>query len=84
MNWNWNLWIDLGRKRETKGICQHNRIRSQCKECGGGSICQHNRQRYQCKECGGEGICQHGRQRSMCKTCKADKDEFMPPDLKVL
>ena len=51
MNWNWNLWIDLGRKRETKGICQHNRIRSQCKECGGGSICQHNRIRSKCKTC---------------------------------
>ena len=51
MNWNWNLWIDLGRKRETKGICQHNRIRSQCKECGGVSICQHNRIRSKCKTC---------------------------------
>ena len=46
--------------------------------------CEHKRQRNRCKECGGEGICQHGRQRSMCKTCKADKDESMPPDLKVL
>ena len=46
--------------------------------------CEHKGQRNRCKECGGEGICQHGRQRSMCKTCKADKDEFMPPDLKVL
>ena len=33
--------------------CQHGRMRSQCKECGGGSICQHGRMRSQCKECGG-------------------------------
>jgi hypothetical protein len=29
----------------------HNRQRSQCKECGGGSICEHNRVRSCCKDC---------------------------------
>ena len=37
------------------GQCEHNRQRSQCRECGGGSICQHNRQRSTCRECGGGG-----------------------------
>ena len=32
-------------------ICQHQRQRSQCKECGGASICQHQRIRSRCKEC---------------------------------
>ena len=31
--------------------CEHNRQRSKCKECGGGSICQHIRIRSQCRTC---------------------------------
>ena len=65
-------------------ICQHARIRSQCKECGGASICQHARRRSECKECGGGSICQHNRIRSKCKTCIADKDESMPLGLEEL
>ena len=38
------------------GQCEHNRRRSQCKECGGASICQHARRRSKCKECGGASI----------------------------
>ena len=37
--------------------CEHNRRKSQCKECGGGSICEHNRQKSQCKKCGGSSLC---------------------------
>merc|ERR1719253_2530135 len=55
-------------KKEGKR-CQHNRIRSQCKDCGGGSICQHKRIRSQYKECKGGSICTHGQQRSKCKDC---------------
>ena len=49
--------------------CQHGRIGSTCKECGGSGICQHGREKASCKECGGRRICQHGRQRSGCKEC---------------
>ena len=49
--------------------CEHQRERSKCKECGGGSICEHQRIRSQCKECGGGSICEHQRQRSQCKEC---------------
>ena len=49
--------------------CEHGRVRSVCKECGGGSICEHGRRRYTCKECGGGSICEHGRHRSQCKDC---------------
>ena len=31
--------------------CEHHRIRSQCKECGGSSICEHGKRKYTCKEC---------------------------------
>ena len=52
------------------GQCEHNRQRSRCRECGGGSICQHNRQKHRwCRDCGGEGICQHNRRKSECKEC---------------
>ena len=56
-------------KLKRKCICQHQRQRSKCKECGGASICQHQRQRSLCKECGGASICQHQRIRSKCKEC---------------
>ena len=56
--WNGKIWH-----------CEHHRIRSQCKECGGSSICEHGRQRSRCKECGGASICEHGRHRSHCKEC---------------
>ena len=55
------------------GICEHGRIRSTCKECGGSQICEHGRQRKQCKECGGSQICEHGHQRPKCKECRAVK-----------
>ena len=49
--------------------CEHNRVRSLCKTCGGGSICEHNWTRTRCKECGGGSICEHNRERSSCKEC---------------
>jgi len=50
-------------------ICEHNKVRSQCRVCGGGSFCEHNRERSKCKECGGSQICEHNRVRSRCKEC---------------
>ena len=49
--------------------CEHGRLRSQCKDCGGASICEHGRVRSKCKDCGGATICEHGRQRGQCKDC---------------
>ncbi|AEO97675.1 hypothetical protein ENVG_00281, partial [Emiliania huxleyi virus 84] len=50
-------------------ICEHNRDRSTCKECGGSQICEHNRERSTCKQCGGSQICEHSRRRNQCKEC---------------
>src|SRR6056300_432728 len=50
-------------------VCEHNRQRPRCKECGGGSICEHNKVRSACKECGGGSICEHNRRRTYCKEC---------------
>ena len=49
--------------------CEHDRRRSECKECGGGSICEHNRRKSECKECGGSAICEHNRVKRHCKEC---------------
>lgn len=53
-----------------KGICEHQRVRSECKDCGGASICEHKRVRSQCIECGGSSFCEHQRRRSECKECR--------------
>ena len=34
-------------------ICDHRRVKSQCKDCGGSSICEHGRRKKECKECKG-------------------------------
>jgi hypothetical protein len=58
-----NLGLKVG-----GAICEHNKYRSVCKECGVG-ICKHNRVRSVCKDCGGGTICEHNRARSKCKEC---------------
>jgi len=50
-------------------LCEHQRQRSRCKDCGGSSICEHQRQRSTCKDCGGSSMCEHQRRRSICKDC---------------
>ena len=50
-------------------MCEHNRVRTSCKECGGSQICNHHRVRACCKECGGSQICNHNRVRACCKEC---------------
>ena len=34
------------------GICEHKRIKTQCRDCGGPGICEHKRRRSRCKDCG--------------------------------
>jgi hypothetical protein len=55
-------------KRDRR-FCEHNRVLSTCKICGGNQICEHNKRRYQCQECGGKGVCAHNRQKAQCKEC---------------
>ena len=56
----------VDRKNKTK--CEHNKIKSQCKECGGSLYCTQKKRKNYCKECGGSQICVHGRQKRCCKT----------------
>ena len=56
-------------KRNTKYLCEHNKRKYQCKECGGSQICPHNKRKSNCRECGGSQICPHNRQKQTCKNC---------------
>ena len=60
---------DKRKKSVNKNKCEHNRIKSQCKECGGVRICEHNRHKSSCKDCGGSQFCEHNRIKSTCKEC---------------
>ena len=37
-------------KNKEKYKCQHNRIKSQCRDCGGSKICEHNRLKSTCRD----------------------------------
>ena len=50
-------------------ICEHNKRKSRCIECGGGSICEHKKIRSMCIECGGGSICEHNKRRTECIEC---------------
>lgn len=50
-------------------MCEHNKRKSRCKECGGESLCLHNRIKEYCKDCGGKQFCQHNKVKSLCRDC---------------
>jgi len=56
-------------RTKARTLCEHQRVRSLCKDCGGSGLCEHQRQRSRCKDCGGSGICEHQRERNQCKDC---------------
>ena len=56
-------------KKRIRNLCEHQRERSRCKDCGGSGICEHQRVRSRCKDCGGGSLCEHQRRRSQCKDC---------------
>ena len=39
--------------------CEHDKIKSQCRECGGSAFCEHDIRKFTCKKCGGTEICEH-------------------------
>ena len=52
-----------------KWKCKHQKIKSQCKECGGSKICEHQKQKQTCRECGGSEICEHNIRKQTCREC---------------
>ena len=60
---------EISKKSHEKNKCVHDRGKSLCRECGGGSICVHDRQKSHCKECNGSSFCIHDKRKSTCKEC---------------
>ena len=52
-------------------ICVHNRVRYQCRPCGGKGICEHSKRRSQCRDCMGSAVCIHRKQKYTCRQCLA-------------
>ena len=60
--------IGTGTNNRT-ACCPHNKRKTLCVECKGGSMCIHGKQRSWCKLCGGNALCNHGKQKSRCALC---------------
>ena len=43
----------LNRQHSHGILCEHNKRRDRCKDCGGSQICEHNKNRLCCKTCNG-------------------------------
>ena len=56
--------LDVKTKR-----CEHGKLKSRCKPCGGSSFCEHGKLKAQCKPCGGSSFCEHGKRKAFCKQC---------------
>ena len=66
-----NKRVSLCKECGGEYLCQHDRVKRQCKLCSGASMCVHGRRVALCRECGGSALCEHGRQKRQCKTCKS-------------
>jgi hypothetical protein len=54
--------------KETR-MCEHDKRKNRCIQCGGSGIFEHNKEKYTCKQCGGGGICEHDKRKSESKLC---------------
>ncbi len=52
-----------------KTLCIHNKPKTRCRQCGGGTYCEHNKRRSNCDKCKGGSICEHNNIRTRCKEC---------------
>ena len=56
-------------KTRKHSVCEHNRQRSRCRDCGGIAVCPHGREARRCRDCGGVDLCEHLREKHRCKDC---------------
>tara|TARA_R110000822_G_scaffold186035_3_gene325158 strand:+ start:78 stop:881 length:804 start_codon:yes stop_codon:yes gene_type:complete len=49
--------------------CIHNRLKSLCVDCKGGSICIHGKIKSACRYCDGSSFCIHNINKKYCRTC---------------
>lgn len=52
-------------------ICEHNRRKETCRECGGRQVCTHGKIKTQCKGCG-TALCPHERWKTNCALCRPE------------
>ena len=55
--------------KSNKSKCEHDKIKRQCRDCGGSLYCEHDIRRAVCKECKGSSICEHDKIRNSCREC---------------
>jgi hypothetical protein len=51
-------------------LCEHNKKKEYCRDCGGSQFCIHNKRKSRCIECDGSQICVHNKIKEICKECK--------------
>jgi hypothetical protein len=52
-----------------KNRCIHNKIKSQCRDCGGSAFCIHDKFKTTCRDCDGSAFCIHDKQKTTCRDC---------------
>lgn len=55
--------------KKARPKCPHNKLKTYCKDCGGGSLCVHGKRKPRCIDCGGSYICVHKKRKNQCKDC---------------
>ena len=57
------------KKTYVRKKCEHDKLKQNCRECGGSAFCEHNKFKWSCRECGGSSICEHNKFRQTCRKC---------------
>jgi hypothetical protein len=60
----------MNMKFAVKSLCEHNKQRGNCIECGGSQICLHKKIKCRCRDCGGNSFCEHNKRKDNCIDCK--------------
>ena len=63
------LCKEIKNNKSTIYYCEHNKLKYNCKICGGKNICEHNKLKNNCINCGGKNICEHNKFKYKCKEC---------------
>jgi len=59
----------VAKKKYIRKKCEHDKRKTDCKECSAGNFCIHNKTLRQCPICTPSCACEHSSRRNMCKIC---------------
>ncbi len=64
-----------GTSKRKKNIkkCEHGKIKSRCRICGGSQFCEHNKRKDNCRQCNGSSFCEHNKRKNDCKQCNSSQ-----------